>query len=129
MRFKWYVALLCLVFPLLAHALPGYFPPWGSDADLTYKHKEAPPPTSSSVFVKAAESVISFHQQVLSPVDGPRSHFVPSSSQYMRLAMRKHGFLQGFFLGCDRLLRENDAKWVYRTIEVDGKVMKYDPVP
>ncbi len=81
------------------------------------------------IMVKAARQAILFHQNVISKVDGPRSHFRPSSSQYMLLAMQKHGFIKGFFLGCDRLLRENDDDWVYRTIEVNGKLVKYDPPP
>jgi putative component of membrane protein insertase Oxa1/YidC/SpoIIIJ protein YidD len=102
-------------------------------AELTHaewQHPPASPPPPQSVFVRAAEKVISFHQNILSPVDGPRSHFYPSSSQYMRLAMRKHGFVKGFFLGCDRLMRENSAEWVYRTVQIeDGRILKYDPVP
>lgn len=78
--------------------------------------------------VKAARQAILFHQNVLSKVDGPRSHFRPSSSQYMLDAMQKHGFFTGFFIGCDRLLRENDDPWVYRTIPFGEKQMKYDPV-
>ncbi|MBY0529669.1 MAG: membrane protein insertion efficiency factor YidD [Rhabdochlamydiaceae bacterium] len=119
--------------PVLVHARPGYFEPWGKDADLTKNEWQQPqvqPSASQSVFVTAAEKIISFHQNVLSPVDGPRSHFYPSSSQYMRLAMRKHGFVKGFFLGCDRLMRENNAKWVYKTVQIeDGRILKYDPVP
>lgn len=128
MRFKFFL-LLCL--PILCHARPGYFEPWGKDADLKYTETAPASPVSSpSFFVGMAEQVISFHQNILSPVDGPRSHFYPSSSQYMRLAMRKHGFIKGFFLGCDRLMRENKDEWVYRTIEIeDGRIMKYDPVP
>jgi putative component of membrane protein insertase Oxa1/YidC/SpoIIIJ protein YidD len=104
----------------------GYFEPWGKDAGL----KPPPPPQeteSTSLAVKVADAVIQFHQQVISPVDGPRSHFRPSSSQYMYLAMHRYGFVKGFLMGCDRLLRENDEEWVYRTIQVDGKIFKYDP--
>jgi hypothetical protein len=75
-----------------------------------------------------ADAVIRFHQEVISPVDGPRSHYRPSSSQYMHQAMHRYGFLKGFIMGCDRLLRENDEEWVYRTIQDnDGKIFKYDP--
>ena len=111
------------------HARPGYFEPWGKDADLHHSDASSEPQPSHSLFVRMAEQVILFHQNVLSPVDGPRSHFRPSSSQYMLLAMRKYGFFEGFALGCDRLLRENSAEWVYQTIEEDGKLIKYDPVP
>jgi hypothetical protein len=45
----------------------------------------------------------------------------------MHQAMHNYGFLKGFIMGCDRLLRENDEEWVYRTIQIDGKIFKYDP--
>ncbi len=80
-----------------------------------------------SLLTQIADSIIRFHQEVISPVDGPRSHYRPSSSQYMRLAMYRYGFFKGFIMGCDRLLRENDEKWVYRVIEIDGQTFKYDP--
>lgn len=112
-------------------AAPGFSPPWGKDADLTYPHEqsETPPPPRSSPLIYLATKAIRFHQQVLSPVDGPRSHFVPSSSQYMLLSLQKHGFFQGFIMGCDRLLRENNAEWVYQHIDNNGTLYKYDPVP
>lgn len=116
--------------PLVLFAAPGYHEPWGRDADMLPKKEVVAPPTKKpSIMVQAARQAILFHQNVLSKVDGPRSHFRPSSSQYMLLAMQKHGFIEGFFLGCDRLLRENDDKWVYRTTEFDGKLIKYDPPP
>ena len=126
MRFKFFVFLLL---PLFAHALPGYYEPWGPDADLKCP-SEAPLQASHphSLAVRTAEHIIRFHQNVLSPVDGPRSHFRPSSSSYMMQSMQKHGFIEGFFMGCDRLMRENSDDWVYRKIEEDGKLMKYDPI-
>ena len=125
MRFK----LIFILFPILAHTYPGYFEPWGKDSDLKYSPvqlTQSTPPRSMGV--RVAEQVILFHQQVLSPVDGPRSHFRPSSSSYMMQAMQKHGFFQGFLMGCDRLMRENSDAWVYRKIEEDGKLFKHDPV-
>jgi putative component of membrane protein insertase Oxa1/YidC/SpoIIIJ protein YidD len=110
-------------------AMPGYHEPWGKDADLI-PAKEIPAVQSKpSMMVKLARQAILFHQNVLTKVDGPRSHYRPSSSQYMLLAMQKHGFIKGYFLGCDRLLRENDADWVYLKIEEGGKLIKYDPPP
>lgn len=129
MRFN--LLFFLLLFSASLYARPGYYEPWGKDSDLHH----IDPATAQlsqenpSLFVKMAEKAILFHQNILSPVDGPRSHFRPSSSQYMLLAMRKHGFMKGFALGCDRLLRENSAEWVYQTIEEDGKLIKYDPVP
>jgi hypothetical protein len=52
-----------------------------------------------------------------------------SSSQYTLDAMKKYGFLKGFTMGCDRLMRENDDPWVYRkTVDSIGHPMKWDPV-
>ena len=115
---------LLLSAALVAHA--GYFEPWGQDSDL---NAPSPPPKTEelSIATRIADAVIHFHQTVISPVDGPRSHYRPSSSQYMQQAMHNYGFLKGFIMGCDRLLRENDEEWVYRTIQIDGKFFKYDP--
>lgn len=119
--------LMCFfAFTLSLEAHPGFYEPWGNDAGL-----KTPPPKQEapvrSLATQIADQVIRFHQQVISPVDGPRSHFRPSSSRYMQLAMYRYGFVKGFIMGCDRLIRENDEKWVYRTIEDDGKIFKYDP--
>lgn len=114
------------ILPLTLFARPIYQEPWGNDSQLL-----RPPPSKEkparSIAVRIAEAVIDFHQKVISPVDGPRSHFRPTSSQYMRLAMHNYGFLRGFLMGCDRLLRENSDDWVYRKVEIDGLVYKYDP--
>jgi putative component of membrane protein insertase Oxa1/YidC/SpoIIIJ protein YidD len=120
------IAILFLCVTLTGHAVAGFYEPWGKDSDL-----RAPPPRQEeekiSLGTRIADAVIRFHQTVISPVDGPRSHYRPSSSQYMHLAMHRYGFVKGFIMGCDRLLRENDEEWVYRKIEVNGKLMKYDP--
>lgn len=125
MRFKW---LFFLFLSSKLCALPGYFEPWGKDADLAQK-QEKPAPYTLSPMGWMAEKAILFHQNVLTQVDGPRSHFRPTSSRYMLLAIRRHGFLKGFVMGCDRLLRENDDPWVYRTVLVDDKLYKWDPPP
>ena len=119
-----YIPLYCLSLSLFAY--PGYFEPWGNDSDLkrTLETKE---PKECSLATQIADSIIRFHQEVISPVDGPRSHYRPTSSRYMQLAMQRYGFLKGFIMGCDRLIRENDEEWVYRTVEIDGKIFKYDP--
>lgn len=115
--------LLCCAI-LFSTAL--YEEPWGQDIDV---HPPLPvkETVQPSLPVRIADAVIWFHQNVISPVDGPRSAYRPSSSQYMKQAMHRYGFLKGFLMGCDRLLRENDEEWVYRTIEDNGKIYKYDP--
>ena len=107
-------------------AQPGYFEPWGKDSGLKVAEKPLPQ-KEPSILVRIADAVIRFHQEVLSPVDGPRSHYRPSSSQYMQQAIHNYGFLRGYIMGCDRLLRENDEEWVYRTVIYEGRTLKFDP--
>ena len=119
--------LFLLSLAQIAFSFPGYDEPWGYDSDLkapshTIEERESP-----HLAIRLADAIIRFHQTVISPVDGPRSHYSPSSSQYMYLAIHRFGFLKGFIMGCDRLLRENDEEWVYQKIEWGGKLLKYDP--
>lgn len=118
--------ILFLFFFVSVHA-----DPWGKDADLVHKKRCSSTTTPSSPFLTAlALDAIRFHQEVISPADGPRSHFVPSSSQYTFDAMKKYGFFQGYAMGCDRLMRENDDPWVYKTVKTGtGCSMKWNPVP
>ena len=121
---------LCLcwitLFSPTLSARPLFQEPWGRDSDLKVPPKSTPAP-QKSIAVRIADAIIRFHQEVISPVDGPRSSFRPSSSRYMQLAMQRYGFVQGFIMGCDRLLRENDEKWIYPVIQVDGQQFKFDP--
>lgn len=117
---------LLLLFPLFLCA-----DPFGKDADLV-KRKKIPPclEQEQNPGVALSTLLIRFHQEVISPADGPRSHFFPSSSQYTLEAIQKYGFFKGWALGCDRLMRENDDPWVYRKgIAPSGDVMKFDPIP
>lgn len=105
--------------------------PWGKDADLVKKPSQCccEEQCRTPFLGKFAEVMIGFHQNVISPADGPRSNFIPSSSQYTLDAMRKYGFFKGFTMGCDRLMRENKDPWVYQyTLDGAGNPMKYDPV-
>jgi putative component of membrane protein insertase Oxa1/YidC/SpoIIIJ protein YidD len=119
------IILLCPCLALFSH--PGYFEPWGNDFNLKHQVESEEAPPKPSIAAHIADAIIRFHQEVISPVDGPRSHFRPTSSRYMQLAVQRYGFLKGFIMGCDRLLRENNEEWVYRTIEIDGQIYKYDP--
>lgn len=124
MRFK--ALLIALLLTSHLSARPSFEEPWGRDSGLKA------PPTDQTVSkpsfgTRVADVIIRFHQEVISPVDGPRSSFRPTSSRYMQLAMQRYGFFKGFIMGFDRLLRENDEEWVYRTVEVDGRRFKFDP--
>lgn len=104
--------------------------PWGKDADLVHPPVIQPQAKTPSFATRLGMCAIRFHQDVISPADGPRSHFIPSSSQYTKEAMQKYGFFKGVVMGCDRLMRENDDPWVYRkTLDPAGREMKWDPVP
>lgn len=105
--------------------------PWGKDADLANSPHCLPSPSyTNGPLASWGIKAIRFHQEVISPADGPRSHFIPSSSQYTLEAMQTHGFFTGFWMGCDRLMRENDEAWVYRqTRNGAGQLMKWDPIP
>lgn len=130
-------SLLIFVFTaVLLHCDLSSEEPWGIDADLANCKTHSIPITApatcpqSSPMVIASELLIKFHQEIVSPADGPRSHFIPSSSNYTLEAIRRYGFGYGFLLGCDRLMRENDDPWVYRVIRTPHEVnMKWDPVP
>ncbi|NGX58477.1 MAG: putative membrane protein insertion efficiency factor [Chlamydiae bacterium] len=101
--------------------------PWGKDADLL-SPKSGCTARKNNLIVKFAEVMIKFHQNNISKTDGPRSHFVPSSSQYTLESIQKYGFFYGFLLGCDRLMRENDDPWIYPTTQGKYNELKYDPV-
>lgn len=126
MDFKPFFIACLFCFPLWAD-------PWGKDADMAAA--KVPPQCSvdyctTPLFGHVGETLIRFHQNVISPADGPRSNFLPSSSQYTLDAIRKYGFFCGVSMGCDRLMRENKDPWVYRmTYDGSGKIYKYDPVP
>lgn len=127
--------LRSLIVLIIAIWTPLFGDPWGKDADLQYRDT---PQAISAIQTNACktpllgtlgEVLIGFHQEVISPADGPRSHFLPSSSQYTLDAMRRYGFFKGYLMGCDRLMRENSEPWVYRTtLNGAGDVMKWDPV-
>lgn len=121
--------LLPFLLPAVLFSIPGYHEPWGKDTDLLWKPPIENSKAELSLPAHAMEKVIWFHQNIISPCDGPRSHYKPSSSSYMLQAIRKHGFFKGYIMGCDRLLRENSDPWIYRTTVIDNKIWKTDPPP
>lgn len=120
-----------LFFLLFAYCSSLYSDPWGKDADLISPPSEIIKKStiSTSLLGSVGESLIKFHQNIISPIDGPRSHFLPSSSQYTLEAMRKYGFFIGYMYGCDRLMRENSDPWIYpKVTDSQGYALKYNPV-
>lgn len=122
---RFFIIFLCF-FPIFAYSEE----PWGRDADLAVPVQEYVPELCKTPFLgRFAEFMIYFHQNVISPADGPRSNHKPNSSQYTLDAMRKYGFFCGFLMGCDRLMRENDDPWIYEVVtDENGDSFKWDPV-
>lgn len=114
------------VFIMLFMSLLAYSEtPWGTDAFLVPKEQN----TKKTPTTPLAQA-ISFHQHILSPADGPRSHFYPSSSEYGRQAIGRFGPCIGLIITFDRLMRENDERWVYKAYILNDQIIrKYDPVP
>jgi putative component of membrane protein insertase Oxa1/YidC/SpoIIIJ protein YidD len=121
------ILTILFLIPCTLFAERGYVEPWGQDAILCRPHAEHTPIKKLSPMGRCAEQAILFHHNVLTHISGPRSHFRPTSSQYMLQAIRKHGFVKGYLMGCDRLLRENGEEWHYRTRLIDNKLYKWDP--
>ncbi len=120
------IFLYLLFVPMALLAKPGYHEPWGKDHHLA-KPAQEEPQSKASVPMKIANGILTFYQHVISPANCPKSSFRPTSSRYMQLAIQRYGVVKGVLMGFDRLLRENDDEWVYRTIEIDNKKYKYDP--
>ncbi|NGX30813.1 MAG: putative membrane protein insertion efficiency factor [Chlamydiae bacterium] len=104
--------------------------PWGKDKELVHfdRTEKKTQKTSYNPLYHAGILMIQFHQTFISPMNQDRSNFRPTSSQYAMDAIKRHGFVQGFIMGCDRLMRENDDEWVYNQKEINGILWKYDPV-
>jgi len=119
------VIFLIIVIPLFSEV--GYVQPWGKDAILASSPPLSLPVQKDGFLAYISLQIINFHRNVLSPVDGPRSHFRPSSSKYMFQAIKTYGVIKGVIMGCDRLLRENREEWVYQVVNDQGKLYKWDP--
>ncbi|MBS0645635.1 MAG: membrane protein insertion efficiency factor YidD [Verrucomicrobia bacterium] len=102
--------------------------PWGADCELAYPLSVEKKQRASSLGKTVCMSMIRFFQDHISEIDGPRSGFYPTSSQYTLEAIQKYGVLQGIALGCDRLMRENKDWWIYDTTPKYGFDRKIDPV-
>lgn len=145
------------IFPLFSKSFEGPFEVWDADSEICLTFSSPPqhnlPCKSENTLLpslhfstnaapmhiktkmplqfsakKIPISLVQFFQKFISPIDGPRSTFYPTSSQYMIDAIERHGALKGIALGCDRLMRENPDIWVYDRIEKYGHSRKYDPV-
>ena len=76
-----------------------------------------------------AEIPLNIYQKFISPIDGARCRMYPSCSSYSKQAFVKHGFLKGWVMTCDRLLRcgRNELS-VSPKIERSGRLYCSDTV-
>ena len=74
------------------------------------------------------DAYLRFFQQVISPVDGARSHMYPTGSAYARQAIKKHGALIGIVLTTERLMHEGNEDQISPGIRKYGLWRVYDPV-
>ncbi len=120
-------SLILVILPLLGSINDPGREPWGVDADLVVKPSEI---TGQQLrrSTKVCQSMIRFYQNHISPINGPRSSYLPSSSQYTFDAIGKYGVFKGIALGCDRLMRENGETWFYPIIATEVGERKIDPV-
>lgn len=94
-----------------------------------FEHEEQPIEQKSSFVDIPFYWLIHLHQNYLTKIDGPRSHYQPCSSTYMKQAIQKKGPFFGILKGMDRLLRENSDPWVYKIKQIDENTwIKLDPV-
>ena len=77
---------------------------------------------------RAAQGIIRFFQEYISPVDGDRCPCYPTCSQYSVEAIRKHGIWMGLVMTFDRLIHESDEIRQAPMMKVYGTYRYYDPV-
>lgn len=72
---------------------------------------------------------LTIYQKYISPIDGHRCRMHPSCSAYSKQAFQKHGFLKGWIMTCDRLLRcgRSELSFSYPIIK-DGQKYCDDPL-
>lgn len=73
--------------------------------------------------------LVSLYSKHISPVDGDRCPSLPSCSSYSIQAIQKHGFVLGWMMTVDRLIREGKEETALSpTVFYRGKWQILDPV-
>ena len=115
-----------------AHAEHGKWGPW--DKDSIYQKEINPPPscqhksrTANKVTTLPIKLLITFFQQIISPVDGATCDFYPTCSGYAKQALKKHGLFMGLAMASERIARDHSPEG-YDLIFKFGRYYVYDPV-
>ena len=90
MKTLFYIVVICCALAHPAFALARDLDPSGEGPD-----------QESSLFLFP----ISIYQKIISPAVGNRCQMSPSCSAYSKEAFHDHGFLLGWIMTCDRLMR------------------------
>ena len=86
-------------------------------------------PNISLLYPKKNMGIIKFYKKYISPVDGNRCSMYPSCSKYTSTTFKKHGFLMGWIMACDRLIRcGGDEILTSKHVIVNNKKIYIDPV-
>ncbi|ETR72366.1 MAG: hypothetical protein OMM_07540, partial [Candidatus Magnetoglobus multicellularis str. Araruama] len=75
-----------------------------------------------------ASFFVRFYQRFISVFDGDRCPMYPTCSQYSLQCFKKHGFLMGWIMTCDRLLHEPDEMQLAPVVIINGQARFFDPV-
>jgi len=71
---------------------------------------------------------VRFYSNYISPIDGPTCIFTPTCASYAIQAIRKHGPILGWIMGCERSMRYHKDMHYYPRIYAGNRLHLYDPV-
>tara|TARA_S200000501_G_C20479571_1_gene593243 strand:+ start:325 stop:582 length:258 start_codon:yes stop_codon:yes gene_type:complete len=66
----------------------------------------------NKIFIKIIISIIKVYKFLISPIFANRCRYLPTCSDYMIGALKTHGILKGFYLGCKRILTCHPFKFL-----------------
>nr|HID58322.1 membrane protein insertion efficiency factor YidD [Desulfobacterales bacterium] len=120
------------IFIVLFLFLLGIEPVFGSDPFNGPWQREAPlkqEPHREKVSFNPLRFLVHIFSEYISPIDGRRCSMYPTCSRYSMQCFERHGFLMGWIMTCDRLLRCGGDE--IRRVPIlyrKGGVRFYDPV-
>ncbi len=102
------------------------FSPWdfGKSPSVSENRSKEGNPRSGRIM----SGVMGFYSKYISAVDGDRCSMYPNCSLYSAQAFRKHGAVIGAVMTADRLIHEADESGLAPKVNVNGRVLNYDPV-
>jgi len=97
--------------------------PWKEGGALRQK------PEKAQVSLNPLHFIVHIFNEYVSPIDGRRCSMYPTCSRYSIQCFERHGFLMGWIMTCDRLMRcGGDEIKRAPILYIKGQVCFYDPV-